>query len=72
MTKKVSKVTKRVDTVDTTEVDNQILDRLSKLEKRQKILVDGLRWAGTAIKPIFGIGGIGAYFCEIADKAEKA
>ena len=50
---------------------NEILDRLRHLEDNQATLVKGLRWIGEEIKPIFGIGGIGAYFIEVADKLGK-
>jgi len=76
MTKKVSKkaATKKVSvaTVDSKDVSNELLDRIAKLEKKQAVLVKGLKWAGGEIKGLFGASIIGSYLLEIADKIEKA
>ena len=70
MTKKVSKKTS-VDK-EVSAPSNALLDRLTKLEMRQKILVDGLKWAGGEIKGMFGVSIIGSMLLEIAAKVEKA
>jgi len=56
---------------DSTHTVNEILDRIAAIEKKQKILVDGLRWIAAQIKPAYGIGGVSVYFDAVADKLDK-
>ena len=70
MTKKVSKkAAKTTETVDSTETINNLLDRVAKIEKRQAVIIKGLKWAGEAISGLFGMQAAGAALKEVADKA---
>ena len=72
--KKVSKKkapSKKVETVDSIDVSNELLDRLAVVEARQALLVKGFRWAAKQITPVFGIGLVGQVFDELANKLEK-
>ena len=62
-TKKAAKP--EVDSIDTI---NALLDRVEKLEAKQKTLVKGLQFAGETITPVFGQAIIGRVFTAIADK----
>ena len=47
---------------------DKLLDRIEKLEAKQKTLVKGLQFAGDTITPVFGQAIIGRVFTAIADK----
>lgn len=47
---------------------DKLLDRIEKLEAKQKTLVKGLQFAGETITPVFGQAIIGRVFTAIADK----
>ena len=75
----MAKVTKKttpkkapiVQTMDSTNVLNEVLDRISALEKKQSILVKGLEWAGETLSKAFGLALAGQVLTEIANKIEK-
>ena len=68
--KKATKA-KKVSVASADSTHTVILDRIAAIEKKQKILVDGLRWIAAQIKPAYGIGGVSVYFDAVADKLDK-
>ena len=61
----------KVETVDTTETINQILERLTKLEAKADALVNGLEWAATQIRPMYIIGAMAPVLDAVAKGLKK-
>jgi len=62
------KAPKIVKTVDHTETVNQLLDRVSTLEARVKVLCDAVPFIADESRPIYGLGAIALIFDAIAKK----
>lgn len=59
---------KKVETVDSKDVTNEILERLTKLEAKQIIIIDSYAFISAQITGLYGMGGLGAVFDAISEK----
>jgi len=66
-----AKPKKKVATVDSVDVSNEILDRLKVLEDRQAEMIKGFKFAAEELKPMFGLTHVSAVFDAIYKKLRK-
>jgi hypothetical protein len=60
----------KIEAVDSVVVQNEILRRIAKLEKNQKVIVKWARFCEKTIKPIYGLASVGACFGQLAEKLD--
>jgi hypothetical protein len=58
-------------TVDSKDVQNEILERLAKLEANQRNIYKCFEFAANEVRPLYSFGPIAAIFDEIAKRLSK-